>query len=627
MRTIIELALNKVKKFYGADLVLNDISFTVNQGEKVGIVGDNGSGKTTIFKGITDFEPIDDGTITFRKSAIVGYLDQIPQYPEHFTVKSVLQEAFQEIYQLQDSLTKLEHAMQSLTGQDLERAIKQYGALQQEFELQGGYELTEKFGRVITGLKISEDMLNQPFGTLSGGEKTKVVLGQILLRNPDILLLDEPSNHLDLESIEWLESYLRDYQGTVLIISHDRYFLDKVVTKIIEVEDGEATTFKGNYSRYFEEKERQLLLEFATYQDQQAKIKAMEEAIQRYKIWGTAKYHKKAASVQKRLDKIVRMERPVLEKQKMELKFAQTDRSGDLVVVSEKLSKHYGERVILSDIDFNLRFRERVAIVGKNGSGKSTFLKCILGLEKPTTGTVRIGARVDVGYLPQDCVFPNPQLTVLQWLRERFRMSEPEARSRLSRFLFFGEDVEKRINMLSGGERSRLKLCELMEEEPNLLILDEPTNHLDISSIEVLEDALLDFPGTILFVSHVRYFINKIAQKVIELENGDITEYLGNYDYYRQKKAELIVEIAPPIKERKPRKTDTAKRKETTLFKQLEEEILIIEEKIKGLDEQMIAAVNDYKKLVELSHQRDDYSKRLEELYEKWAEADPTAND
>lgn len=625
---MIELALNNVKKYYGANLVLSDISFTIQTGERVGVVGDNGCGKTTIFKGIAGIEPFDEGEVTFRKGVGFGYLNQIPQYPVSFTSKDVLEEAFTETFQKQQAMIKLADRLGDLIGTELEWAIQRYGELQYEFEVSGGYEIEEKFGRVCTGLKISQAMLEQPFGTLSGGEKTTVVLGQILLRNPDILLLDEPTNHLDLESIEWLEGYLREYKGTVVIISHDRYFLDEVVTKIIEVEAGEATTYHCNYSAYVVEKERILLQEFEAYQDQQRKIKAMEETIKRLKEWGirgdNPKFHKQAASIQKRLDKMNKLDRPILEKDTMGLKFCSGDRSGKEVVVGEALHKSYGSKSIFNGLDVMVRYKERVAIVGKNGSGKSTLLKVLLGLETLDSGELRLGSRARTGYLSQEVSFSTPELTVLQSFRELFRISEQEARRRLARFMFYPQDVGKIINNLSGGEKSRLRLCELMQAELNFLILDEPTNHLDISSIEVLEDALLDFPGTIIFVSHDRYFINKLAQRILELEAGIFNEYLGNYDYYREKK-DIFKAVKPTgVAKKQSRVQKVTSEGEHINPKinqeQLEQRVSALEMEISELDAKMIAAADDFEQLQDLGKQREGLSKELDGLINQWVE-------
>lgn len=643
---MIEIALNGVKKFYGANTILKGVTFEIQTGERAGIVGRNGAGKTTIFKIIAGVERQDGGMLHIRKGATVGYLDQIPEYPEDFRVIDVLNTVFADIFRVMDEMRVLEQEMSQakrhgLAGQELDKVMKKYGDLQHTLEHMGGYEMGEKLGRVCTGLKISDEFKERNFATLSGGEKTKVVLGKMLLQNPDILLLDEPTNHLDMEAVEWLEEFLAAYRGTVLVISHDRYFLDRVVTKVVEIEEGEAVQYQGNYSSYVREREKRLLAEFEAYEDRQKKIKAMEEAIKRYHDWGlrsdNPKFHKKAASIRKRLEKIEELERPVLERARMQLKFSGDERSGNEVIRIKGLKKGFrtseGEKAVLSGLDFHVGYGEKVAILGKNGTGKTTLMKILLNLYLPDEGEVKLGANVKPGYLEQEVIFEHEEFSILETFRDRHPLSEEEARNRLAKFLFYGEDVFKKVKNLSGGEKSRLKLCLLMQEEINLLLLDEPTNHLDIDSREVLEEALADFQGTVVFISHDRYFINKIAGRIAELTGGKFRNYLGNYDYYRAKKGEEMEtgkegeepggrrRVEKPGKEKpaavERNRSNELKRRERRLNK-LEEEIELLEKSLTETERLMEEHADDYLKLEELFKEKTRLQEALDALLEEW---------
>jgi ATP-binding cassette, subfamily F, member 3 len=549
-----EVTLNGVKKYMEATLVLKNVTFSVYEGEKVGIVGVNGSGKSTILKLIAGVEPMnywagypqtsspgyDEGFVNVPKAATVAYLEQIPHYEENHKVIDVLNLAFQDLREIENEMRVLEGQMQTLEGPMLEKVLKQYSDQVQLFEASGGYAIEEKLNRICTGLKLDEAFLNKEFNQLSGGEKTTVMLGKLLIDNPDILLLDEPTNHLDMDSVEWLENYLKNYKGIIIIVSHDRYFLDHVVTKIVEIEDKEAITYKGNYSVYTDTKAENMRIQYENFKEQQKKINSMEQTVKELRDWAMRadnnKFFRRAASIQIKLDKLNRIEKPVFEKQNMRLDFKTVERSGKETIKARELSKGYGDKILFMNADMMVHYGERVAFIGQNGSGKTTFLKILFGEEQSDSGVAALGANVRVAYLPQNITFKNEELTVLDCFREDFMIVEGKAREYLSKFMFYGSNVFKKIRHLSGGERIRLYLSKLLYEDINLLILDEPTNHLDIESIEALEDALEDFKGTIFFISHDRYFINKIGERIIAIEDYNFKSYSGNYDFYKSEK-------------------------------------------------------------------------------------------
>ncbi|MCM3340015.1 ABC-F family ATP-binding cassette domain-containing protein [Paenibacillus sp. MER TA 81-3] len=535
----------QVQKGYGAESVLLEVTCDIGENERVGLIGRNGTGKTTLLQLLNGSEKPDGGQISIRKGTQIGYLDQVPRSGDDETVRDVLERAFCEPRQWLAEMRELERIMadpEQAGGADgFERLLYRYGDLQEKFERAGGYDIDAHVGRVAGGLGIPDTQYGRLFASLSGGEKTKVGLAAMLIEEPDVLLLDEPTNHLDMQAIDWLERFLQAYAGTVVVISHDRYFLDRVVTKIIELEDGEAVTYHTNYTGFQQEKEARLLQQFANFQEQQKKIKKMQETIKQLIEWGNRAnppnpgFHRRAASMQKALDRMVKLKRPMMERRAMELELQQGDRSGNQVLTLEDVGKAFGERVLFSGVRELLRYGERVALIGENGSGKSTLLKCILGVEALDEGEIRLGSRVDVGYLAQEAAPEDENATVLQHFREAVGMEEGEARGRLARFLFCGADVFKSIRSLSGGEWSRLRFALLMHRQPNLLVLDEPTNHLDIDSREALEEALEEFPGTVLAVSHDRYFINRLAVRIWSLEAGQLVTVHGNFDNYKAK--------------------------------------------------------------------------------------------
>ncbi|GAA0084884.1 ABC-F family ATP-binding cassette domain-containing protein [Clostridium sp. CTA-7] len=667
-----ELSLINVKKYMEATLVLKDISFQVYSGEKVGIVGVNGSGKSTILKLIAGILPMDycvgypgatspgydEGFINKPKEATCAYLEQIPQYEDCIKVIDVLKLAFEEVYSIEKKMRKLEKEMKFLEEATLEKALKQYSQLVEAYEVKGGYSTEEKLSKICTGLKFSESFLNKEFNLLSGGEKTTVILGKLLIDNPDILLLDEPTNHLDMDSIEWLETYLKSYNGIVIIVSHDRYFLDNVVSKIIEIEDMKSKTYKGNYSDFAKQKEENMIEQFHQYREQQKEIKNIENTIKDLRDWAIRadnnKFFKRAASLEKRLDKMlnsdtesnnsyrtrggyVRTEKPKFERKTMKLNFKESERSGNQTIKALGLSKAFEDKVILKDVDLLINYGERAALIGPNGSGKTTFLKMILGEEQQDAGVVELGSNVKVGYLPQKITFNNEELTVLECFREDISILEGKAREYLSKFMFFGNSVFKKVKHLSGGERIRLKLSMLLYEDVNLLILDEPTNHLDIDSIETFEEALEDFKGTIFFISHDRYFINKISKRVIAIEKNGFISYPGNYDYYKEIKEELKLKAENNEKEKtengkklnnndenkngkklkKQTNFDETKKKEAEKAK-VEKKVEALEGEIEEIDLAMADLNMHYDELNKLYARKEALIEELDAVMEIW---------
>ena len=635
-----ELSLNGVKKYMDATLVLKNITFQVYAGERVGIVGVNGSGKSTILKLIAGILPMnywpgypqtsspgyDEGLINKPREAVTAYLEQIPEYPKGVKVIDVLNLAFEEIHNIEKEMRRLEEKMKTLEGAVLEKALQQYSDLLHLYEVKGGYDIEEKISKVCTGLKFNESFLNKDFSLLSGGEKTTVVLGKLLIDNPDILLLDEPTNHLDMDSIEWLEGYLKGYKGIIIIVSHDRYFLDNVVTKIVEIEDRESITYKGNYSSYVSQKEENMRVQYEQFREQQKKINTMEKQVKELRDWAMRadnnKFFRRAASIQIKLEKLDKIDKPVFEKQNMKLNLKTAQRSGNETIKAKGLSKSYGDKIIFKDAGLLINFGERAALIGPNGSGKTTFLKMLLGEEVPDAGVVELGASVLAAYLPQRITFKNEELTVLECFREDIYILEGKAREYLSKFMFYGKDVFKKVKHLSGGEKIRLKLGKLLYEDVNLLILDEPTNHLDIDSIETFEEALEGFKGTIFFISHDRYFTNKVGERVIAVENYGFKSYPGNYDYYKSIKDELRLQepkdpVEKPEKIKKPKNIDENKQREAEMEKALTR-VESLESEIRDIDSAMVAEGLDYEELNKLYCRKEELNKELDEVMELW---------
>lgn len=542
---MIEININKVKKSFGFDIVLNEVSFDINKEDRIALIGTNGSGKSTLLKIVAGEEEPDSGSVFIKNGSRVGFLKQIPDLEEdNVTVNDILYRNFKKITDIENKLREYEEKMISTSGNKLDILLKKYGKLQEDFYNLGGYEISLKINKLVGDFKLDK-ILDSKFNSLSGGEKRIVSLASIMINNPDILLLDEPTNHLDIDKLEWLEDYLNNYKGTILIVSHDRYFLDRVVTKIVLLEKGKPEIFYGNYSYYLKENEKRILLEFENYKNQVKMIEEMKKKIKQLKEFGRLAYpggepfFKRAASIQKRLDKIELLDKPGVKKA-LPLTFQFNNRSGKDALVLKNYSLSIQNSLLLKDIDLTITYGEKVCLIGKNGTGKTTFIKDIINVYNNINNEViKIGSNVKIGYIPQEIVFVNKNKTVLDLARENFNEEESLLRASLAKFMFYGENVFKKVEALSGGEKIRLKLFELINSEANFLILDEPTNHIDIDTKEILEEALNSYKGTLLFVSHDRYFINKIASKIISIEDKKIVEYIGNYDDYKERKRDI----------------------------------------------------------------------------------------
>ena len=552
---MIEISINNAEKSFGFKKILDGFALEATTGERIALIGPNGCGKTTLFKIIAGEENLDKGMVSTRKGASIGLLSQMPpKVTDEVTVKDILLRSFKNIFELEKKLREYEEKLASVPSDKLESILNMYGRLQEEFTNLGGYEIDEKVSKICNGFKISDEMLNRSFNTLSGGEKTIVNLASLIISNPDILLLDEPTNHLDIDTLEWFEQFLSNYKGTVVISSHDRYFLDKVATKTILVDKGKADVYYGNYSYFLEESDRRALAEFDEYKNQQKQIEAMKTAVKKLKEWGergdNPRFFRRAACIERKLEKMEMIDRPESKKQ-LPLDFEIKGRSGKDVLVAEDLGIILGDKVIFDGANLYVKYGEKVCLMGKNGSGKSTFIKAVLNGDNICQGEVRIGSSVSIGYIPQEIKFDDDNATVLETARKFYEGTETHLRAALAKFLFYGENVFKRVGNLSGGEKVRLKLFELIQKKANLLILDEPTNHIDIDTKEMLEEALSEYQGTLFFVSHDRYFINKLAEKVINIEDESFHQYLGNYDYFKEQKTKKLV---PPEPTRNGRK-------------------------------------------------------------------------
>ncbi len=622
---MIECSVNNLTKYYGANKVFENISFELHSNERVGLIGQNGCGKTTLMKVLMGVEDYHGGSISFRKGNRVGYLDQIFKCSNDTTVIEILEMPFESIFNIKLELKVFEERLKSLSGEALEIEMKNYGLLMEEFERCGGYDIETNINKVCSGLFIPDSFREKTFEGLSGGEKTRVLLARLLLENPDILLLDEPTNHLDIKSIEWLEEFLLGYNGTVLMVSHDRSFLDKVANRIIELEPTTTKIYDGNYSYYIVEKERRFELEYNAYINNQRKIEKMEQQIERYRIWGamrdSEKMYKRAKELEKRLEKVEVLDRPTLESSKIRLSANNVSRSGKIVLNVENLSKCFSDKKIFSDISFTLFYQDKLCIMGENGSGKTTLLKIILGELERDSGNLTIGSSIKLGYLPQNVVFEDEDMTILDYFAAKHSINQLDARSELAKMLFIRDDVHKKIKSLSGGEKSRLKLCSLIFDKVNFMILDEPTNHLDIDSREVLEETLSNFNGTILFVSHDRYFVQKVATKIMILDRSGVRLYPMTYDEYLEvRKKEIAEKIT--IKELKPIKTQPTKtaKKPNNAFKiaKAEEEIEELESKLKIINEEMALNSDNADRLYELFVEKESIEKQLEDSYELW---------
>lgn len=641
---MIALSVNKLSKSFGATTIFEDLSMDVQEGERLGLIGPNGCGKTTMMKILMGVEDHQNGSIAYKKGITVGYLNQMPDYDEEMTIIEVMTLAFDQLNIMKEKMAVFEKSFAALEENALNKALKSYGDLSHQFETAGGYEIETRLSFISEGLSISPKMQQQKFGQLSGGEKTRVELAKTLLEEPDILLLDEPSNHLDMASIEWLEEFLKSYEGTAIIISHDRYFLDRVVTRILEMSYDRLTIYYGNYSYYVVEKERRFLIEMKFYLNQQKQIKRVEDQIKRYRLWGTMrdseKMFKKAKELEKRLDKMDKTDRPKFDNAKVKFSFDSKSRTGKRVLEVKKLGKSFDSKQLFHDVDFDLFFGESLCMIGNNGSGKSTILKMLIqealnddyvwinhqdiheSIQKDS-GVIKFGSRIRVGYLAQEVSFEKENMTLLEYFTDLHNITISEARKELARVLFVKDEINKKIGHLSGGEKSRLKLCSLMYDQVNLMILDEPTNHLDIDSREILEETLINYVGTILFVSHDRYFIAKIANRMAEIVHESIDYYAGNYDYYREQKekspqpttevvAKVNKEVVIKVKDQKK-----VPQKYLMEVEDLEAEIILLEDLQENIARDMETYASEVEKLGDLYAKNEAIEMDLLSHYER----------
>ena len=626
---MIEIQVNNlVKSFEVGKNVLDGLTFQVDQGERVGLLGRNGAGKTTLFKILTGELDYDEGTVVVGQGRRVGLISQIPVYPAGYTVEDVLRSAFARLQSLAEEMRALEARMAA--GESDPAILKRYGTLSERFEAFGGYDTDVAVNKIANGLSIPDAQRQQLFDSLSGGEKTRVNLGRLILEDTDILLLDEPTNHLDLHATEWLEEYIRGFRGTVVTISHDRYFLDRTVTRVIEIQDGKAEFYSGNYSFYAVEKERRYQERMKQYEKEQAKIQQLEKAAEQLRVWafmGMDKTYRRAISMEKRIERMRTTSKPT-KARKMDARFSSAEFHGDEVLGIRNVSKSYGDKHLFEGISLKVEGGERIALIGDNGTGKSTLIKMIVGELYPDDGRIKTGPQVKEAYLPQIVRFDHPDWNLVENMMAAKRgLSAQSARNRLAAYDFRGEDVFKPVSVLSGGEQSRLRLCMLMDDEINFLILDEPTNHLDIDSREWIEEAVEAYDGTLLFVSHDRYFINRFATRIWELADGTITDYPCGFAQYRQMKAQEEAEKAAAPKPEKERekpaaerpqrgnKAQQAARRQLTIC---ERDIARAEEHIAALEADMEAAACDYEKLNELVQQKAAAQAELDALYERW---------
>ena len=629
------LSCNNISKSFGTDVIIKSCSFNIEDHEKAAIVGINGAGKSTLLKIITGIEPADTGLVTLAKDKTLGYLSQQQNLNSDNTIYDELLSVKQYILDMEAQLRSIENQMKSADDTALETLMKKYSDLNHEFELNNGYAYKSEITGVLKGLGFAEEDFTLNVNTLSGGQKTRVALGRLLLSKPDIILLDEPTNHLDMESISWLENYLLNYSGAVLIVAHDRYFLDKIVSKIIELDNGNATVFSGNYTDYASKKAILRNMQLKEYLNQQREIKHQEEVITKLKQFNREKSIKRAESREKMLNKMEFVDKPEILNDKMDIKLEPNVISGNDVLTVDNLTKGFDGTVLFDNICFQIKRGERVALIGSNGTGKTTILKLINGIIPADSGSIYLGAKVNIGYYDQEHHVLDPDKTIFDEIRDAYPdLNNTQIRNTLAAFLFTNEDVFKYIKDLSGGERGRVSLAKLMLSNANFLIFDEPTNHLDITSKEILENALNSYTGTVLFVSHDRYFINSTATRIIELANKTVVNYIGNYDYYLEKKDILG---AKPITNNTSKSSSSAisklnwqeekvkqaqQKKIKNEIKRTEERMALIEAEIEELDNMYAdpAISSDTAKLMEIHTRKEALSKELDELYDKWGE-------
>ena len=664
------LSCSNICKSFGENDILKQVSFHIEDHEKAAIVGINGAGKSTLLKVLIGKLAADDGVVTWAKGASIGYLAQHQDLEGAETIYDALLEVKKPVIQMEARIRSLELEMKSASGDELETKLSEYSRLNHEFEMSDGYSYQSEITGVLKGLGFTEDEFSKPITALSGGQKTRVSLGKLLLTKPDILLLDEPTNHLDMESIAWLETYLRNYSGAVIIVAHDRYFLDRVVTKIIELDMGHCTVFSGNYSAYSDKKAMLRDAAIRAYLNQQQEIRHQEAVIAKLKSFNREKSIKRAESREKMLDKIDRLEKPVQTNDSMDIRLEPDVVSGNDVLTVTGLSKSFDTQTLFTNVDFEIKRGERVAVIGNNGTGKTTLLKIINGIIPADSGQIRLGSKVHIGYYDQEHQVLHMDKTLFQEIQDTYpNMNNTQIRNTLAAFLFTGDDVFKLIRDLSGGERGRVSLAKLMLSDANFLLLDEPTNHLDITSKEILESALNRYTGTVLYVSHDRYFINRTATRILDLTNGSFINYIGNYDYYLEKKEDVEAAFAArqmaqtaanhPTGTNSPQAANTtsgisssrtsqtamtassagspadgkidwkAQKEEQARLRKRQNELKKVEDKIHELEtrdgeiDELLSqedVYTDVSRLMELNKEKESIQKELEVLYEKWEE-------
>lgn len=636
---IMILACNAIHKSYGVDVIIDKISFHIEEKEKAAIVGVNGAGKTTLFKIITNQISADSGEVIVPKGTTMGYLAQNQQIEGEKTIYEEMLSVFDDIMQMENQLHNMEHRMANLQGKELSDFMERYSNLQHNFEQKDGYSYKSRLKGVLKGLGFLEKEYDKPINQLSGGQKTRVYLGKLLLSKPDILLLDEPTNHLDMDSLQWLEGFLKSYSGAVILISHDRYFMDAIVTKVIEIENKKSSVYEGNYSFYAHQKQINRQIQLKAYVQQQKEIKHQEDVIQTLRSFNREKSIKRAESREKALDKIQKIEKPENLPDKMRLTLNPKVESGNDVIHAEGLSKSFGEKKLFSNVDFDIKKEEKIAVIGSNGVGKSTLFKILLSQIEQEKGEIRFGANVHVGYYDQELQQLNENKTIFQEIADTYpKMTNGQIRNVLAAFVFTGDDIFKPISALSGGEKGRVSLAKIMLSESNFLLLDEPTNHLDMYSKEILEDAINNYTGTVLYISHDRYFINRTAQRILELTPNGMKQYLGNYSYYLEKKEEETRKILEESKQNpkefilqeKESKINWIKQKEeqakerklanqiTKLEKEIEETELKIQDLEALLFQEEISI--DADKVREIYEEKTIYEEKLEALYDSWGQ-------
>ena len=634
------LSCQGISKSFGEKVILEDASFHIEEREKAALIGNNGAGKTTLLRIIMEEIHADAGQVVLAKDKRIGYLAQYQDVQGHLSVYEELLSTKQYIIDMEERLRAMEVQMKNASGEELDRLMNSYTRLTHEFELENGYAYKSELMGVLNGLGFTEEDFTKQVATLSGGQKTRVALGKLLISKPDILLLDEPTNHLDMESIAWLETYLLNYPGAVFIVSHDRYFLDKVVTKVIEIDAGQVRMYAGNYSAYAEKKAQLRDAQYKAYLNQQREIKHQEAVIVKLKSFNREKSIKRAESREKMLNKVQRIDKPVEVQSQMRLSLEPRVVSGNDVLTVEDLAKSFPQQKLFSNISFQIKRGERVALIGNNGTGKTTMLKILNGLLDADAGSFSLGAKVQIGYYDQEHHVLHAEKTIFEEISDTYpTLTETQIRNMLTAFLFTGDDVFKVISSLSGGERGRVSLAKLMLSEANFLILDEPTNHLDIASKEILEEALNSYTGTVLYVSHDRYFINQTATRILDLTNQSVVNYIGDYDYYLEKKEELTEKYAPSAQEateetkeetpsegkltwQQQKEEQARKRKQENELKKVEKRIEELETRDKEIDDTLVLpdVCTNVGRCAELSREKDKIQAELEELYEKWEE-------